>query len=224
MAISLVAAIASSFSPVAALSCAPHPDSSPAAIASGTAILSSEDEFFDSYDFAVVGTVSEVRTVGEGEPDYGATTIHLKVVAVLGRESAPQAMTITSPDPGWMAGYPYESGRTYFIPVQVEGPGGQPNYSFLCDPITEVDAGIALDLAQPASEAGIPLSTPDDELAPEPESDELAAAAPANDLSPPNDGSQGTRVWPIALTLAAVVGVVATAAHRARRRSTTSPM
>jgi hypothetical protein len=223
MTISLVTAIASSPSPAAALSCAPHPDSSPAAIASGTDGLASKGGFFDRYDFAVVGTVDEIRTAGEGEPDYGATTIDLNVVAVLGTEPAPQTMTITSPDPGWMAGYPYESGRTYFIPVQAEGPDGQPNYSFLCDPISEINAGIALDLAQPATDAGIPFSTPGDELTTEPESDELLAATPASYSSPPNSGSQATRVWPIALTLTAVVSVSATAAHLARRRSTAPP-
>lgn len=223
MAVSSFAAVASTVRPVGALSCAAHPDGSPAAIASGTERLSSEDKFFDHFDFAVVGTVTEIRTVGEGEANYGATTIHLDVVAVLGDEPAPQAIRIASPDPGWMSGYPYEAGVTYFIPVQAEGPQGEANYSFLCDPITEVDAGVAIDLAQLASNAGIPFSTPDDALAPVPDSDDPVAAAAVKDSSPPVNSTDGTRVGPIALTLAVLAGVVATMVHLARRRSITAP-
>jgi hypothetical protein len=117
-----------------------------------------------------------------------------------------------------MAGYPYESGRTYFIPVQAEGPDGQPNYSFTCDPISEVEAAIATDLAQRASNAGIPFSTPDDALTPASETDGMAAASPVNGSGPPDSGTQGTTVWPIALALVAVVGAFAAAALLARRR------
>lgn len=223
MAVSFFVAVASSVTPVGALTCSPHPDGSPAAIASGTERLSSEEKFFDKFDYAVVGTVTEIRTVGVGEPDYGATTIDLDVVAVLGDEPAAQTMVISSPDPGWMSGYPYRTGVTYFIPVKAEGPKGEPNYSFLCDPISEVDAGITSDLAPRASTAGIPFSTPDDALTAEPESEDAEVAAPINDSSPPVNDTDGTRVGPIALTLAVIIGVVATMVHLVRRRSITAP-
>src|SRR5690606_21087660 len=127
-------------------SCAVHPDASPEAIASGSGRLSTERAFFDTYDFAIVGTVTGIDTVGEGLPDYGATTVRLDVAAVLGGGPSTPQFDVSSPDPGWMGGYPYEVGLTYFIPVQAVGPGGEPNHSFLCDPISEVDATITDEL------------------------------------------------------------------------------
>jgi hypothetical protein len=144
-----------------ALSCAPHPDGSPRAIASGTEDLSTRDRFFDRYDFAVLGTVTGIATVGEGHPDYGVTRVTVDVTAVLGRDTAPAAVELSSPDPGWLAGYPFQVGTGYVIPVQVAGPRGEPNYSFVCDPITATAdiGGLADELGVLARAAGIPFST-----------------------------------------------------------------
>lgn len=158
--------------PVGALSCAPHPDGSPEAIASGSERLATERAFFDLYDRAVLGRVTGIQTVGAGQPDYGATTLTVDVVAVLGEENADREIRISSPDPGWMAGYPYENGTAYFIPLRGEGPEGQPNYSFVCDPITQIDLGIAPELRELAADAGIPFAAPTGE----PDDDGTAAS------------------------------------------------
>jgi len=209
-----LAVLGAGIAPVGALSCAPHPDGSPAAIASGTENLSTEDEFFDRYDYAVIGTVTEMRTVGVGEPDYGATTVSIDVVAVLGGGTADPTIDISSPDPGWLTGYPYETGNAYFIPVQAEGPAGQPNFSFLCDPIAEVDVGIATELRQLASDAGIPFSTPDGDTSPAParvdETDDAAIAAP-------DTGSLSGMTVPATLALAGTAAVLVWAIARWRR-------
>ncbi|MFP3899274.1 MAG: hypothetical protein ACLFXM_00380 [Acidimicrobiia bacterium] len=141
----------------AALSCADHPDGSPRAIAAGDESLSTGDRFLERYDFAVLGTVTHIDTVREGGPDHGATTVTMDVTAVLGRREAPDTLALSSPDPGGLAGYPYRVGTGYFIPVQARGPGGERNYTFLCDPITEVDDVDALadGLAPLAADAGI---------------------------------------------------------------------
>lgn len=199
--------------PAGALSCAAHPDGSPAAIASGTERLSTEADFFDSYDYAVIGTVTEIRTVGTGEPDYGATTLSIDVVAVLGKGTATERIKISSPDPGWMAGYPYEVGAGYFIPVQRTGPEGQPNYSFACDPITEVDVSIAAELGQLASDADIPFSTPDagpgQAPADEPVDDEGATAGAGSSSS----SGIPAAAFALAVVVAVIVGELAVRAR-----------
>jgi hypothetical protein len=149
-------ALAATAPAAAALSCAPHPDGSPHAIASGTERLSTEARFFETHDYAVLGTVTGIETVLEG-PDHGSTTVTVDVTAVLGRTDAPDTVVLSTPDPGWLAGWPYVRGRAYFVPVQDVGPGGEPNFSFLCDPVSEVADPDALadELAPLAEDAGI---------------------------------------------------------------------
>jgi hypothetical protein len=159
VALSLLAVSASGITSVAALSCVPHPDASPTAIAAGEERLSTADDFFDRYDVAVIGTVTEIRTVDRGG-DAGATTIGVDVLAMLGQDTAPPQFDISASDPGWMSGYPYEVGVTYFVPIQGTGPDGQPNYSFACDPVTVVDPSIVPELRRLAARAGIAFSTP----------------------------------------------------------------
>jgi hypothetical protein len=204
--------------PAGALSCAAHPDGSPEAIASGTERLSTGTDFFDSYDYAVIGTVTDIRTVWAGEADYGATTLSVDVVAVLGEGIARESVEISSPDPGWMAGYAYEVGTGYFIPVQRNGPEGQPNYSFVCDPITEVDVSIATELRHIASDAGIPFSTssagPAQTPADGPVDDEESAA---------DAGSSSSWGIPAAAVALAVVVAVILGALAVRARVGSAP-
>ena len=192
-----------------ALSCAEHPDGSPQAIAAGTERLSGGDRFFDQYDYAVIGTVTEVQTVG-AEPNYGATTVKVDVEGVLGESSAPEQIDISSPDPGWLNGYPYERGTTYFIPVQAEGPEGQPNYSFLCDPISEVDVGVATELRQLAEGAGVAFSTPDD-AAP-------AKTSEGSDLAASDPGASFDMTAPIVAAVLTVAMAVIVLSVRSRYR------
>lgn len=215
-------ASALSVGPVAALSCAPDPDSSPEAVASGTDHPTSEHRFLDRFDFAVVGTVTEIHTVAQGQPDYGKTTVHLDVSAVLGDEPAPQTITITSSDPGWYAGYAYRTGETYFIPVQSAGPRGEPNYSFVCDPITAVDPATVAELGRLAADAGIPWSTPEREVMPDPAPDvqvsAATVAAAVDDSIPSGARSEATSAVQIVLTVAIVAAAVVTMMVAVRRR------
>jgi hypothetical protein len=149
--------------PAAALSCASDPGATPEAIAGGTFRFADGSAFLDSYDFAVVGTVVAVRTdERQGSPTYGHTEVDLEVDGVLGVPVAPARMTLEAGDPGWMVGYPFERGRSYFVPVLAEGPEGQVNWTFLCDPISEVGDPEALStqLAGLAGGAGLPYGTP----------------------------------------------------------------
>lgn len=151
--------------PVEALSCARPPNAFPAQVAAGTARTAAGAPFFDDFDFAVVGTVLATETVAGSEPGDWPTTVTVEVAAGLGLEAAPLTMTVSSPDPGF-AGYPYEVGVTYFIPIRAEGPGGEPNYSFLCDPIVEIEPFEIDGLRALATEAGVPFAEPEPEPAP----------------------------------------------------------
>jgi hypothetical protein len=46
--------------------------------------MSTDVRFFDGYDLAVIGTVTEIATVREGGNDDGATTVSVDVEGVLG--------------------------------------------------------------------------------------------------------------------------------------------
>jgi hypothetical protein len=152
--------------PAGALSCAAHPDGSPQAIASGTEQLAGGGRFFDQYDFAVIGAVTAIRTdERQGSPTYGATEVDVTVAGVLGVDEAPHSMTLRAGDPGWMVGWPFEVGASYFVPVDAVGPEGQVNWTFGCDPVAQVDdpAATVAELAPLASAAGISLAPPADD-------------------------------------------------------------
>lgn len=117
-----------------AVSCASHPDASPEAIAEGTEELAVEGTFREHYDGAIFGTVVSVATQDHGE-DHGRTEVVVEVSGTLGPDVGGSAV-IVEDDPGWMSGYAFEVGAHYFVPY-VENEKGR--YSFLCDPIAEVD-------------------------------------------------------------------------------------
>lgn len=216
-------------SPTGALSCAPSTGWSPAAIASGTEPRAAEgrateDGFFDRYDIALIGTVAEVTTADSRAPDYGAATIDVEVLAILGDDrTAPPSMQVGSSDPGWMSGYPYEVGITYFIPIQAEGPDGRPNFSFICDPIAEIDAGAVDDLRELAADAGIPFATPASDAPdtlddPDDPDDSARPVEPAVAPSPAEPPSSSGRVTPpVVLTLTVLVAALAAATATIRR-------
>ncbi len=131
-------------------------------MASGSADPSSGERLLDRYDFAVLGTVTAIETPGEHDAGYPTTMVTFDVVAVLGHQEAPGTLELSSPDPGWLAGYPFKEGTAYFVPVQAEGPNGEPNYTFVCDPITETPSveALATELSALAAQAGIPFATP----------------------------------------------------------------
>ena len=191
--------------PAGALSCEAHPDASPESIASGTEVLAGEEQlgtFWDRYDFAVIGTVTAIRTdEREGSPTYGATEIDVRVDAVLGTDSAPATTTLRAADPGWMAGYPFELGVAYFVPVLARSPEGLLNWTGPCDPVTPVDdpAVTAGELAPLAGAAGVAFSVPSDDAGPG---------------DTPTDGAG----WFVPVTSAVAVGAAIAAVVALRRR------
>jgi len=200
-----LAVLALAVGPAGALSCEAHPDASPEAIASGTEVLAGEAQlgtFWDRYDFAVIGTVTAIRTdEREGSPTYGATEIDLRVDAVLGTDSAPTTTTLRAADPGWMAGYPFELGVAYFVPVLARSPEGLLNWTGPCDPVTAVD--------DPAVAAG--------ELAPLADAAGLAFSVPSDGGGPGDTSSDGAG-WFVPVTSALAVGAAGAAVVVLRRR------
>ncbi|MFA9446545.1 hypothetical protein [Egicoccus sp. AB-alg6-2] len=145
--VALVVLVAAS--PATALSCVGHEDASAAAILAGEERLGTLRDFDEDYRGAVLGTVTDVDTdEREGSATHGATTVHLEVHATYGDVGA-ESVRIEMSDPGWMSGYPFEVGTTYFVPIRHE-----PNAIMGCEPITpvapdEVD-GLVAQLDEPA--------------------------------------------------------------------------
>lgn len=133
--------------PAGATSCAPHPDGRPAAIVSGQERLSTGKPFFATYDLAIAGTVRSVRTDRRGgSSTYGLTRVRVAVLAAFGVEAIAPTLIVPQADPGWLNGYPFRRGRTYFIPLRRAGDGGLAN-AFVCDPISEMTPAAAARLA-----------------------------------------------------------------------------
>lgn len=146
------------------LSCAVA-EVTPEGIAADTDRMLDGSRFLDHYDFAVIGTVTGVRTdERQGSPTYGATEIDVTVAGVLGTSTAPETTTLRAGDPGWMVGYPFQPGTSYFIPVVALSPEGVTNWTFACDPVSEVvDAeASAAELGALADGSGIAFATPGD--------------------------------------------------------------
>jgi hypothetical protein len=175
----VLAVIGLASAPADALSCAPHPDASPQAIASGTDQLATGGHFFDRWDRAVLATVVAIDT-RESEPRYAFTTITLDVHAVLGSPDAPSTMELSAPDPGWMSGPMLELGSTYLVSVMTVGPDGDRNWTHACDPLTVVadPADLVDELVPLARVSGIALSTPEGVLVGEIHAEEDVMGAP----------------------------------------------
>ena len=96
-----------------------------------------------------------------GSATYGATEVVFDVVNAYKLDSIGEQFVVRQADPGWMNGYFFEVGLTYFVPLMARGPQGQPNWSFLCDPIFPMAIGQALDLPQFAAD-GLVIGSPDE--------------------------------------------------------------
>lgn len=141
--------------PALALDCAvfPEADMSPRSIVAGTETMWNDRPFFESFDFAITGTVTSITTDdAAGSATYGKTEVSFDVLNGYGLETVEESLVVTESDPGWISGYLFEPGRTYFVPLKAFGPQGEPNYSFLCDPITEMTLAEAEALPRYASE------------------------------------------------------------------------
>lgn len=148
---------ASALLPAGALTCARFPENTPESLVGNRLTLTDPDT--RNYDMAVVGTVRRITTdESEDSATYGRTLVEVELDGlfydgVFGATPT-DVWLVTSPDPGWLHGYGFVEGRSYFIPLLLTGPLGEPNYSFVCDPITEVadPASTAAELARIAIE------------------------------------------------------------------------
>jgi len=141
--------------PALALDCAvfPEADMSPSAIVAGKETMWNDRPFFESYDFAITGTVASIATdEAAGSATYGRTEVAFDVLNGYGLETVQASVVVTESDPGWNGGYFFELGQTYFVPLKTVGPQGEPNYSFLCDPIAQMTLAEAEGLPRFASE------------------------------------------------------------------------
>lgn len=116
-----------------ATSCATDPLATPAALTAGTHPDRGKD-FFDQYDYALIGTVTDKATGSRG----GRTTVTFDVAGVLGRDLADPVIDVMLTDDGQLNGYRFEPGRAYFVPLVDRNANGLTNFSFLCDPIAPV--------------------------------------------------------------------------------------
>ncbi len=143
-----------------ALSCAPHPNGRPEAILRGTEELASEQGFIEAYDGAIAGKVLGIETNEvEGSPTYGRTVTGFEVDVAFW--DLPRGVVlVTSDDPGWLNGYPFEMGKRYFVPLELVGPDGQSMYSMVCDPITPVTLKRVERLIEIARANDVPMAAP----------------------------------------------------------------
>ncbi len=140
-----------------ATTCDPSRGASPQAIASGTATTAGGEPFFAYYDQAVLGTVVSVEELGERPSPVEVT---MDVVLVLGSDEAPGTMVLSSPDNGLMGGYNFTEGVSYMVPLRSVGPDGRPNYTFVCDPISQVAevSAVATELEGLATSSDTPFA------------------------------------------------------------------
>lgn len=123
---------------------------------------------WSAFDLVVTGTVVDIETNERRDSGaYGATVITFDVINAMGVASIDDRVLISSIDPGWVNGYAFEVGSTYFVPLKSPGPAGQRYWSFLCDPISRITPSDAAELTT-AVMTGVPTATPGGLDSPEP--------------------------------------------------------
>lgn len=186
-------------SPAVATSCGGHEDASAAAILDGEERLGTMRPFDADYRGAVLGTVTDLDTdEREGSATYGSTVVRMDVLGTHGDVAAGRAR-IEMPDPGWMLGYGFEAGGTYFVPVRHE-----PTDVMACEPITRVaedEVPALLDtLSAPAADTLLTISGSE------------IAATPAAAEAP--DGGVPAWLWvAVGVIAAGVLAITAIAGH-----------
>lgn len=145
--------------PAVAVTCAP-PDMNPVQL-----VAANLESPRNSYDLAVVGRVLAITTdMSEGE-SHGRTYVEMSLVGVYGMSGVDgRGFVVTTPDPGWMSGYPFEEGADYFVPLVLSDSGGEAHVG-ACDlvhRVTDVDA-TAQELASVADESGLAYTFPIEE-------------------------------------------------------------
>lgn len=233
MAASVVVLFAASPGTASALSCAPPPDGSARSIVTGSEVLWGNHSFFDLYDYAITGTVTGITTDEErGSTTYGATEVQFDVINGFGMDEVPETVLVHQSDPGWLTGFGFELGSTYFVPLVHRGPNGERDYSFVCDPISSISPAGAVDLAGMAA-ASIPVASPtsgttepvEQPVISRPDVAELSALPRSPSLLPPllDESATDEGAAPVLTLVAAAVGlaVVAIVVDIYRRRRAT---
>lgn len=135
----------------------------------GAPLVEGDDAtLWSAFDLVVTGTVVDIETNERRDSGaYGATVITFDVINAMGVASIDDRVLISSSDPGWVNGYAFEVGSTYFVPLKSPGPAGQRYWSFLCDPISRITPSDAAELTT-AVMTGVPTATPGGLDSPEP--------------------------------------------------------
>lgn len=212
--------------PAGATSCA-GPGAPPRSLVAGEpAYDGAEGTLWSAYDLAITGMVLEIRTDEERDSAaYGATEIIFEVINAIDVASITDEVTVSARDPGWVNGYRFEVGRTYFVPLKSPGSEGQEYWSFVCDPISEISASEASALLAEVAE-GIPTAVPGGEPDPKPltvgdPSDTTEAVALDTELER-SQGGLGSGWW-IVLAAATSVAVATGGLLQRRRRRVSLP-
>lgn len=178
---------------------------------------------WELFDLAITGTVTEIRT------EAGVTEVRFEVINAMGVSTVPAELIVSESDPGHLNGYGFQIGRTYFVPLVSPGPNGEPYWSFVCDPISEItpeDAdrlpsaaieGVAT--AVPSDVETSPPTDPDTENAPDNEQEN-----PATRTEPAADAAIPVAVKvSVATAVAVVAGSAILVARAMRRRKQKAP-
>ena len=204
-----VVAVSLLASPAAATRCVPP--AAPKVTITGSDEFSMGGKFFEHFDGVVLGEVVSV-TVDPGMAP-GGVKIRVDTYGAIGASSVPATVTVSADDDGKLNGYAFNEGASYFIPLQNKGPQGQTNYSFLCDPIAEINGpntaeGLLALARREGHEAAV--------------TGQATATEPAEAGGPISHGIPGRSFSPrmVAIAAAAALGLGAALLLRRRRAST----
>lgn len=144
-------------SPAVALSCVPWGDDVDLDAARNALPEFRDDRartrFTERFDFAVIGRVADVEEAFVG----GNVSVTVDVRAGLFARVLPSSIVLSMTDRSYF-GYPFKIGTSYFIPVLLQGPQGQDNYVFACDPVTVVDEDQIEEVLAVAAVSGTTIS------------------------------------------------------------------
>ncbi len=211
-----------------ATSCAGIEHGDARSVVSGVSIGEGYDgTLYTIFDLAISGTVTEIATDEvPGSATYGATEVSFEVINAFGVDTISPTLVVWSSDPGWMSGYPFEVGRTYFVPLKNPGMSGHPYESFLCDPISEISPEDATSLKGFAPD-GVPTATPTPARgttesatvvpAPAPDAGARSAVAASVEMTLVDEDQTPARAWALGLGAVGIAAVLVMVVRRSRR-------
>ena len=184
---------------------------------------------WELFDLAITGTVTEIRT------EASATEVRFQVINAMGVSTVPAELIVSESDPGHLNGYGFQVGRTYFVPLVSPGPNGEPYWSFVCDPISEIppeDADRLLSAAIEGVATAVPRDVeasaptdPDTDNAPDTETAaDTETESPATRTEPAADAAIPVAVKvSVAIAVAVVAASAVLVARTMRRRKQKAP-